>query len=81
MFDKNLDKNFELPKTNVIKSLKKGGKVIFLVMVGVHQTEHLATEFIIKFKNTRILPNFSNYKYIVNNLVNDLILITFLKDN
>ena len=61
LFDKNLDKNFELLKTNVIKSLKKGGKVIFFGNGGsASDAEHLATEFIIKFKNNRIsLPAIS----------------------
>ena len=50
LFDQNLNENFELLKTNVIKSLRSGGKVIFFGNGGsASDAEHLATEFIIKF--------------------------------
>ena len=61
LFDQNLNENFELLKTNVIKSLRSGGKVIFFGNGGsASDAEHLATEFIIKFKKKRIsLPAIS----------------------
>ena len=61
LFDKKLYKNFNNLKINIIKSLKRGNKVIFFGNGGsASDAEHLATEFIIKFKNKRkSLPSIS----------------------
>lgn len=61
LFDEKLHKNFSNLKSNIIRSLKKGNKVIFFGNGGsASDAEHLATEFIIKFKNKRkSLPSIS----------------------
>ena len=51
-FDSKLHANFEKLKTNTYNSLRKGKKVIFFGNGGsASDAEHLATEFIVKFKN------------------------------
>ena len=61
LFDKKLHENFGKLKKNIIESLKKGNKVIFFGNGGsASDAEHLATEFIIKFKSKRkSLPSIS----------------------
>ena len=60
-FDKKINKNFENLKLNITQSLKNGNKVIFFGNGGsASDAEHLATEFIIKYKNKRkSLPSIS----------------------
>ena len=54
LFDAKLNKNFEHLKINVIKSLKNGKKIIFFGNGGsASDADHLATEFVVKFKNKR----------------------------
>lgn len=60
LFDAKLNKNFEHLKTNVIKSLQNGKKIIFFGNGGsASDAEHLATEFVVKFKN-KINKNYNS---------------------
>lgn len=60
-FDRKLHANFEKLKTSTYNSLRKGKKVIFFGNGGsASDAEHLATEFIVKFKTERkSLPSIS----------------------